>query len=147
MTQKSVISYPTPPYQNPPIEPQFYQPKMYIISAITLGILTTITTSIPHDYVIGQLCRLLIPSKYGSRELNEKEAYVIAIPSDTQITLEIDSNGVDPFITSPTFIPFQQKTLPQILAIGDINMGKINNSGRINNGTFIPGSFINISPL
>ncbi len=147
MTQKGVISFPTPPYQNPPIEPQFYQPRMYIISSITLGVFTTITTSIPHDYVIGQLCRILIPSKYGSRLLNEIEAYVIAIPSDIQVTLDYDSNGVDPFIASPTFVPFEQKTLPEILAIGDINSGAINTTGRRNTGTFIPGSFINISPL
>ena len=147
MTQKGVISYPTPPYQNPPIEPQFYKPRMFVISAISTGILTTITTTLDNDYVIGQLCRLTIPSKYGSRGLNEVEAYVIDIPTSNQVTLDYDSNGVDPFIASPTFVPFQQKTLPQILAIGDINMGVINATGRRNTGTFIPGSFINISPL
>ena len=61
MAQNSVISYPTPPYQNPPIEPQFYQPSAFVISAITLGPQTTITTTVNNNYVIGQLCRLIIP--------------------------------------------------------------------------------------
>lgn len=146
MPQNTVITYPIPLYQNLPIEPQFYQPKMFFISAISLGVLTVVTTSVDHDYVIAQEVRLLIPNKYGSRGLNEKKAYVVSIPAADQVTLDIDSNGVDAFIPNPTFITFESKTLPQIVAIGDINFGAINASGRINQGTFIPGSFINISP-
>lgn len=142
----TVISYPIPAYANVPIEPQFYQPLVFIISAITLGETTTITTTLDMDYVIGQEVRLLLPSKYGSRGLNEQTGIVISIPAPNQVIIDIDSNGVDPFISSPTFLPFQSKTPPQIVAIGDVNSGPINAMGRVNNGTFIPGSFINISP-
>lgn len=147
MTQRGVISFPTPPYSNPPIEPQFYQPKVFNISAIALGVPTIITTSVDHDYVIGQVVRLLIPSKYGSRLLNERVGYVILIPATNQVTLDIDSNGVDPFIASPTFVPFESHTLPQIVALGDQNSGPININGRSPTQTFIDGSFLNISPL
>lgn len=133
---------PIAPERNPPIHPEYYQPHLFFIIAISLGVTTTITTSIPHDYVIGQMVRLLIPDTYGSRRLNEQQGIVISIPSSTQVTLNINSQGVDPFISSPAFGP----TRPQIAAIGDINMGQVNN-GRPNNLTFIPGSFINISPL
>lgn len=143
----SAIVGPIPPYSNPPIEPQFFQPSVFYISAISLGQTTTITTSINHNYVLGQLTRLLIPSKYGAQALNEQQGYVIAIPALNQVTLDINSINSDPFISSPTFLPFQSKTPPQIVAVGDRNSGTINANGRNPTGTFIPGSFINISPL
>jgi hypothetical protein len=136
----SVISGPTSPYQNPPIQPQNYKPRSYFISAISLGINTLVTTTVNNDYVVGQLVRLLIPYSFGSRQLNESLGYVISIPMPNQVLVDIDSSkNVDAFTTSSAF------TQPQILAIGDINTGVTNSQGRQNNGTFIPGSFINIS--
>ena len=142
-----VISYPIPAYSNPPINSQFYKPKVFVISGIAVGVTTIVTTTLDMDYVIGQLVRLTIPSKYGSRALNEQLGYVISVPTTNSVEIDLDSNGVDPFIASPTFIPFESHTLPQIMAIGDINTGAINANGRINIGTFIPGSFLDISPL
>jgi len=142
----TVISYPIPAYANVPIHPEFYKPKVFVISAITLGVTTIVTTTLDMDYVVGQHVRLLIPNKYGSRLLNERKGYVISIPASNSVEIEIDSNGADPFIASPTFIPFESKTLPQIVAVGDVNTGAVNATGRVNTGTFIPGSFLDISP-
>ena len=133
---------PIPPYTNPTIEPQFYQPRVYEIAAITLGQTTVVTTTTDHDYVVGQQIRLLIPQFYGSRQLNDQVGYVIAIPSSTQVTVNINSTNANAFIPSPVF----SLQSPQILPIGDVNTGAINASGRINNTTYIPGSFLNISP-
>lgn len=146
MTTNTVISFPIPPYSNVAIESQNYQPSQFIITAITLGSTTTVTTSIDQNYVIGQLVRLLIPSKFGSRGLNEQTGFVIEIPASDQVTININSNGVDAFIASPTFLPFESQTPPQIVAIGDINSGIISSTGRNIPSTNIPGSFINISP-
>lgn len=143
----TVISYPIPPYSNPPIQPQFYQPHRFVISAITRGITTLVTTSEDHDYVIGQLIRFILPSLYGTYQLNEQRGYVISIPSDTQVVVELDSRFMDAFVASPTLPTNQAYTVAQILAIGDIANGQINTNGRNNNLTYIPGSFINISPL
>lgn len=143
----TVLTYPIPLYQNLPIEAQYYLPSVFIITAISLGLNTTVTTSVNHNYVIGQSVRLLIPSKYGSRALNEILGLVVSIPNPSQVLLNISSQNVDPFIASPTFLPFQQQTLPQIVAVGDYNSGQINNSGSVNQITFIPGSFIDVSPL
>jgi len=141
MTQNQVISYPIPLYSNPPIQSQFYKPSRFIISAITLGTTTLVTTTVDHDYVIGQLVRLIIPNPNGTYQLNEKLGYVISIPADTQVVLDIDSSTYSLFQTSTN------PTQPQILATGNINSGKINNNGNLNTGTYIPGSFQNISPL
>ena len=127
-------------YNNVPIEPQFYKPRAFFITALSLGETTTVTTSVDQDYVIGQLCRLIIPNGWGSRKLNEQLGYVISIPAPNQVVLNINSQEVNPFINAGF------PTRPQILAVGDINNGDINTHGRSPTKTFIPGSFRNISP-
>lgn len=133
-------------YQNPPIKPQYFLPNSFVITGITLGAITTVTTALTfygasNNYVIGQLVRLLIPVFYGSTQLNNQLGYVIGLPGGNQIVLNINSTGFTPFISSPAYGP----TLPQVIAVGDVNTGVIN-TGRSGNGTFIPGSFLNISP-
>lgn len=126
---------------NFPIRADYYVPRMYFIEDIVLGQTTTVTTTDNHDYVIAQQCRLIIPQENGCRQLNERQGTVIEIPSPNQVVLNIDSSqNIDQFQTSSS------PTQPQILAIGDYNEGAINSQGRINNITFIPGSFINVSP-
>lgn len=137
----TVISYPIPPYSNLPIEDDFYEPSRFVISAVTLGQTTTVTTTVDHNYVIGQQVRLIIPPTFGCRQLNEVSGYVILVPGDNQVVVNIDSSqNVDAFIASSA------TTKAQILAIGDIISGAINASGSSPTGTFIPGSFKNISP-
>lgn len=129
-------------YQNPPINPQYFQPRQYFISSITLGQTTTITTTVNHDYVIGQLCRLLIPQYNGTYQLNEQLGYVESIPESNQVVLNIDSS-----VNVGTFMSSTKPNQPQILAVGDIQNGYINANGLQNNQTAIPGSFVNISPM
>lgn len=137
---------PKPAYANPPIQPQYYIPNSFTIAGISLGPTTTVTMNptfygANNNYVIGQLVRLLIPSFYGSIQLNNQTGYVIAIPGMNQVTLDINSLEANAFIPSPAYGP----TFPQIIPIGDVNTGQIN-TGRTGNLTFIPGSFRNISP-
>jgi len=140
-TFRGVISYPIPPYQNVDIEPQFYQPRRFVISGITLGVTTLVTTSVDHDYVIGQQVRLIIPSVFGCYQLNESFGYVLSVPTTSSVEVSIDSSkNVDAYISATS------NQEPAILAIGDVNTGAINTQGRINQQTFINGSFIDISP-
>src|SRR6188474_863791 len=90
--QRGVLSYPIPAYQNLPPEPEFYVPRRFVIEGITLGVTTIVTTTEDHNYVIGQECRLLIPSPFGSYQLNEVKGNVISIPADDQVELSIDSS-------------------------------------------------------
>jgi len=136
----SAIVGPVAPYSNPPINPQYYKPSRFVISDISIGLTTLVTTSIKHNYSIGSEIRLLIPPGYGCRQLNERKGYVVEIPSDTQIVLDINSQFIDPFVAASL------SQSPQTLAVGDINSGIISHSGRVNPVTNIPGSFINISP-
>ena len=137
----SAIVGPIAPYSNVPINAQYYEPSRFTISAVTLGLTTTITTTDDNNYVIGQLCRLIIPPSFGCRQLNGTQSFVIDIPASNQVALQLDSSlGVDPYIASTAATP------AQILALGNNNSGAINTTGQQNTGTFIPGSFIDISP-
>lgn len=136
-----LVTGPIPAYNNPPIEPQFYQPRRFEISDVTLGKTTIVTTVDDLDYVVGQVVRLLIPKPFGCVQLNEKQGIAISFPAANEVEVEIDSSiNVDTFTTSSS------KNRPQIVAIGDVNNGAINTHGRTQQITYIPGSFINISP-
>jgi hypothetical protein len=138
----SFFSGPTPPYNNPPIEPQFFQPSRFDIQDIILGQTTIIRTVQEHNYALGQTVRLLIPRPYGSSQLNGLQAIVINVITDQAIELDLDSSlNVNEFIQNPI-----TSDVAQIVAIGDVNSGAINFQGRSNTLTFVPGSFINISP-
>lgn len=138
----SVISYPISVYQNVPIQAQYYQPSRFVISAVTTGATTLVTTSVNHNYIIGQQVRLLIPPTYGCRQLNGQQGYIISIPTQNQAEITINSSsGVNQFTSSSA------TTQPQILAIGDINSGIISSTGSVNSSTNVPGAFINISPI
>ncbi len=136
----TVISYPIPAYANVPIQPQFYQPRFWFISTITRGRTTIVTTTANQDFVVAQLVRFIIPPSFGIRQLNEQQGYVLSIISPTQVEVDIDSTAMDNFTSSSA------TTQPQIIPIGDVGNGQINSNGRRNTGTYIPGSFINISP-
>ena len=138
-----LIFGPIAPESNPPINPQYYQPSVFDISAISLGSSTTVTTTVDHNYVVGQIVRLLIPMIYGSFQLNEQEGIVTSIPTSDQVVININSTNSNAFVANPT----SGTTQPQIVAIGDTNSGQINSQGRTGNLTYIPGSFIDISPL
>lgn len=137
-----LIFGPVPPENNPPINPQYYQPSVFYIANIELGPSTLVTTTVNHNYVVGQNTRLLIPFNYGAQSLNEQEALVTAIPMPNQALLALNSMGASAFNASPFYGP----TPPQIMAIGDVNSGTINASGNSNMGTTINGAFIDISP-
>lgn len=136
---RGVISYPIPLYSNVPIQPQFYRPSRFVISGVVLGNSTTVTTSVNHNYVIGQHVRLLIPVGYGCTQLNDKDGYVDSIPAPNQVVVTINSLQANAFINASL------KQQPQILAIGDVNTGSTNDHGPYRIKSYIPGSFINIS--
>jgi hypothetical protein len=84
---------------------------------------------------------LLIPQGYGTIQLSNQSGYVISIPNTNQVIINISSLGMDAFVNGA------RPTVAQILAIGDINSGILSITGNTNVSTYIPGSFINISPL
>lgn len=134
-------SGPVPPESNPPIEPKNFVPSRFLIESITLGVTTLVTTSVDHDYVVGQEVRLLIPPQCQSRELNERLGFVISIPSSDQVRLNINSSMSNSFTQGS----LTAEVVPQIIAVGDVNSGILSTTGSNIELTNIPGSFRNIS--
>ena len=138
---RGVVSYPIPLYSNVPIQPQNYQPSRFVISDVTLGITTIVTTTQDMNYVIGQEIRLMIPPSYGCIQLNGQSAYVISLPATDQVEVNIDSSrNVDSYTSGAIY------ESAQIVAIGDINSGILSSTGTNLSSTNVPGAFINISP-
>ena len=144
----SFITGPIAPESNPPINPLWFLPSNFKISAISTGSTTTVTTapstSAPstNNFVVGQLVRFNIPPTYGIQEINGKTGFVISRPAINQLVVDINSTKFSQFIASPAFGP----TPPQIAAIGDIGSGPINALPSTQQ-TYISGSFINVSPI
>lgn len=142
------ITGPIAPENNPPIEPLWYLPSNFTISAITTGTTTVVTThssvSAPstNNFVVGQLVRFNIPPTYGIQQINGMAGYILSRPMYNQVEVGINSTTFNQFVPSPSYGP----TPPQIAAVGDISSGPIN-SDRAGNQTFISGSFINVSPI
>jgi len=140
MSITPAIVGPVAPYSNVAIQANFYNPSRFVISGVNLGVNTTVTTTLDMNYVIGQLVRLIIPPSFGCIQLNEKTGYVLSLPAANQVVLDINSSqNVDAYIASSA------TTVAQILPIGDRNNGTINSNGRTGLGTYVPGSFIDVS--
>jgi len=143
------ITGPIAPENNPPIEPLWFLPSNFTISAITNGVTTTVTTtssvSAPsnNNFIVGQQVRFTIPKTYGIQELNGMTGYVLSKPSSDEVEVNINSSHFSQFIPSPTYGP----TPPQIAAIGDINSGPLTGNRPTAQQTFVSGSFINVSPV
>ena len=124
----AIVTSPFPPYQNFEIDSDFYNPDIFDISSISFGLTTTITTSIVHNYTVGQIVRFQIPNRYKTIELDGKEAIITDLPSSTQFKFEIESNGFTPFLSSPyvstitniTQSPSATVTAANTFRIGDL---------------------------
>lgn len=133
----TIVTYPTPPFTNPPIQPQFYVPNYFVISDITPGLRTLVTTTSTYNFFLGQLVRFLISQDSGTRELNNVTALIDELVSPTEFYVRLELTNSTPFV-------FDSNSPSYVLAIGDNNSGAIN-SNRQQQQLFIDGSFRNIS--
>ncbi len=119
--------------------PFLYEPGVAYISAITTGATTTITTTDPHNFVVGQEIGFRIPAAYGTTQLNELPNniipgspvyyYVTAINSNTQFVCNANSTGFTAFNSNQTVASVPGLQLPQVVAVGDVNSGGVAYSG------------------
>lgn len=70
------------------------------ISEITFGVQTVVTFPSSNAFTIGEIISFRVSAQYGTFELNNQQALVIA-RTDTTITVPIDSRNYTPFIASP----------------------------------------------
>lgn len=112
--------------------PALYVPGVsYPWAIATTSGVTTVKTTAPHNYQVGQQIAFRIPSAYGSVELNELPNVVI--PASPQ-TFYISSVTRDAFTfngaptytafnVNQTFLSFPGLKFAQVVAVGDVNSG------------------------
>jgi len=115
--------------------PALYVPGTNVISAITTGATTLVTTTTPHNFSVGQEVAFRIPASWGTTQLNSLPnalipgspiyGFVTVVNSSTQVTVNIVSTGFTAFNSNQTFAAFPGEKFPQIVAVGDINSGSL----------------------
>jgi hypothetical protein len=113
--------------------PVLYAPGDSIISAITTGTTTTIVTTAPHNYVVGQEVAFRIPSVWGTTQLNSLPnatipgspiyGFVVSVTNSTTFVVNINSTGFTAFNTNIPFLSFVGLKFAQVVAVGDVNTG------------------------
>lgn len=120
--------------------PALYVPGTAFICDITLGATTTVETTAPHNFVVGQEVAFRIPSVpgvippvWGPTELNSLPnvlvpgspiyGYVVSVTNSTTVVVNIDSTSFTAYNNNYPFLSFIGRTPPQIVAVGDVNTG------------------------
>lgn len=147
--------------------PFLYAPGVSFISAVSTGSTTTVTTTSPHNLVVGQEVGFRIPDTvWGITELNQLpdqlipgsplNYFVTAVASSTQFTVNANSSGFTAYANNPTVAQTKAGlSFPQVIAVGDVNTGGVAYSGgalypspvvdsvSTINGPAIRGAFVN----
>ena len=119
--------------------PWLYSPGVAYIEAITTGTTTTIVTTAPHNYVVGQEIAFRIPQAWGTTQLNSLPdvlipgspiyGYVTSVTNSTTFVCNINSTGYTAFNTNLTVAQMVGQSFPQVVAVGDVNSGGVAYSG------------------
>jgi len=132
-----------------PFSPLYY-PSTRFITKISQATEAIVTLSVDHDFTIGQVVRLIVPTvtalAFGMTELDGMQATIIAIDEadvdgvTNTITIDIDTTGFTafafPLTTAPGFTPAQvvpmgENTAEALLAGANILGDSTNNTGKI----------------
>ena len=156
---------PTGAYVKKVLYPFLYAPGVAYIEAITTGTTTTIVTTAPHNFVVGQEIGFRIPASWGTTQLNTLPNnltpgspvyyYVTSVTNSTTFVCNANSSGFTAFNTNQTVASVPGLSFPQVFAAGDVNTGGVQYSGGnlypspvVNgvstiNGPAIQGAFVN----
>lgn len=115
--------------------PNIYFPGETVISAITTGATTTISTAGAHQYQVGQEVAFRIPSAWGTIQLNSLPntlipgspiyGYVVSVTDFQNFVVNINSVGYTAFNSNQTFAGYPGEKFPQVVAVGDVNTGGV----------------------
>ena len=148
-TNQAVYTAATGGFVTKILYPFLYAPGISVINNIGLGATTLITTTAPHNLVVGQEVAFRIPAIWGCPQLNSLPnplipgspiyGYVTIVNSTTQVTVNINSLNFTNFTTSIPTSAIPGLSFAQIVAVGDIN-----NGGRsYNGGNLYPAPLVN----
>ena len=112
--------------------PFLYVPEDNVVSFVTTGTTTTVTTTMYHNFEVGQEIAFRVPAFWGTTQLNSLPnnvipgspvyGYVTSITDNWTFVCSINSSAFTAFATNQSTIP-TNLTYAQTLAIGDVNTG------------------------
>ena len=86
-------------------------------AGITQAANAVVSTSVAHDFTVGEKVRLIVPSAYGMTEANNKVATVTAVGTYT-VTLDLDSSAFTAFSLPTSAVYAAGVTPAQIVPAG-----------------------------
>ena len=149
--------------------PFLYAPGVSVINAVTVGSTTTVGTTAPHNFVVGQEVAIRMPDRWipsGTNGYNSLPnaslpgspiyGYVVSVTNSTTVVININSSSFGAFSTNVAVANVPGLSPPQIIAVGDVNTGgvaissgsalypppSVNGVNTIN-GPAIQGAFVN----
>ncbi len=113
--------------------PFLYVPQDNVITGLTLAATTTVTTSMYHNFEVGQEVAFRIPPQWGTTQLNSLPntvipgspiyGYVVSVTDNWTFVVNINSSAYTAFNTNPSSPNIVGLTYAQVLAVGDVNTG------------------------
>jgi len=113
--------------------PALYVPGTTVISAISLGSTTTITTTAPHNMQVGQEVGFRITTAWGTTQLNSLPnsfipgspvyGFVTSVTNSTTVVVNINSSSFTAFNVNQPVAAVPGLEFPQMVAVGDVNSG------------------------
>lgn len=104
-----------------------FKPTVRLISSISKGSTTTITTDRAHDYVDGMVVRIIVPTRIdtaigpsslaGMPQINGRYGKITVTGTNT-FTIDIDSTDFDSFAIPGTWIN-EEGVYPQVVPMGE----------------------------
>ena len=105
-----------------------FQPAMRILGLVNPdGELTRVVTTFPHQYKIGMIVRLNLPTGYTPQGLNQQIGRITEIIDPISFYVAIDSSQMEQW-SSPTEFPLDKQEA-QITPVGEVNE-KLSNATR-----------------
>lgn len=158
---------PSGAYVKKVLYPFLYAPGVAFVEAITTGATTTVVTTAPHNFVVGQEIAFRIPAQWGAVQFNSLPnplipgapvyGYVISVTNSTTFVVNINSSAYSAFDTNQSIAAVKSGlSFPQVVAVGDVNTGGVQissgsalypspvvNAVSTINGPAIQGAFVN----
>lgn len=124
---------PSGAYVKKVLYPFLYLPQDNVIMSITRSTTTTISTTMYHNFVVGQEVAFRIPSVWGTTELNSLPnstipgspvyGYVTSITDNWTFVVNINSSSYTAFNSNQPYASYIGQQFPQVLSVGDVNTG------------------------
>jgi hypothetical protein len=129
----AISGSPTGAYVMKVLYPFLYAPEDNVVSFVTTGATTTITTTMYHNFEVGQEIAFRIPSVYGTTQLNSLPnvvipgspvyGYVLSVTDNWTFVCSINSVGYTAFNSNQPYANYPGLQFPQVVAVGDVNSG------------------------